>query len=74
MSVERKIRINSLATQPRVLAEEQMFFLIWDYMAQKIDIKKGVYEKLIGKKEQEKIRYDRKVKMQYFTPGNFVLF
>lgn len=72
-SVERKIRIDSLSTQLRVPTEEQMFPLVWDYMAQKIDIREDVYERLVRKKEQEKIRYNRGVKTQYCIPSDFVL-
>ena len=50
-----------------------MLFLIWDYMARRIDIRKEVYGRSIRKKEQEKIRYDRRVKTQYFTLGDLVL-
>ena len=50
-----------------------MFSLVWDYMARKIDIREDVYERSVRKNEQKKIRYDRGVKTQYFTPGDFVL-
>ena len=42
-------------------------------MAQKIDIKEEVYGQSVRKKEQEKIRYNREVKIQYFTPSDLVL-
>lgn len=42
-------------------------------MARSIDIRKDVYGQLVRKKDQEKIRYDRGFKMQYFTPGALVL-
>lgn len=41
-------------------------------MAYKIDIKKDIYNQSVRKKKQKKIRYDKGVKGQYFTPGNFV--
>ena len=44
-SVERKIRINSLPTQLKVPTDEQMFPLVWDYMARRIDIREDVYGK-----------------------------
>lgn len=47
-----------------------MFSLVWDYMAQKIDIRENIHNQSIKKKEQKKIRYNKKVKMQYFKPGN----
>ena len=50
-----------------------MFPFVWDYMAQKIDIREGVYDWLIIKKEQEKTQYDRRVKTQYFSPSNLML-
>ena len=72
-SVERKIRIDSLPTQLKVPTDEQMFPLVWDYMAWKIDIREDVHNRSVRRKEQEKIRYDKGVKMQYFNPGDFVL-
>ena len=42
-------------------------------MARRIDIKEEVYGRSGRKKEQEKIRYNRGFKMQYFTLGNLVL-
>ena len=72
-SVERKIWIDSLLTQLKVSTNEQMFSLVWDYMARKIDIREDIHNWSIRKKEQEKIRYNKRVKMQYFNPGNFVL-
>ena len=50
-----------------------MFPLVWDYMARRIDIREGVYDRSVRKKEQEKTRYDRGVKTQYFSPGDLVL-
>ena len=50
-----------------------MFPLVWDYMAWKIDIRENVHNRFIRRKEQEKIRYDKGVKMQYFNLGDFVL-
>ena len=73
ISIERKIRIDSLPTQLKVLTDEQMFPLVWDYMTRKIDIREDVHNQSIRKKEQEKIWYDKGVKMHYFNPGNFVL-
>ena len=72
-SIERKIRIDSLPTKLKVPTEEQMFPLVWDYMARRIDIREDVYDRSVRKKEQEKIRYDKGVKTQYFKPGDFVL-
>ena len=72
-SIERKIRIDSLPTQLKVLTDKKMFSLVWDYMARKINIRKDVHNRSVIRKEQEKIRYNKKVKMQYFNPGNFVL-
>ena len=53
--------------------KEQMFLLILDYMACKIDIREDVYNWSMRKKEQKKIWYDKRVKTQYFKPGDFVL-
>ena len=50
-----------------------MFPLVWAYMARKIDIREDVYDRSMRKKEQEKIRYDKGVKTQYFKPSDFVL-
>ena len=72
-SIKRKIRIDLLSTKLKVLIEEPMFPLVWDYMARKIDIKEDMYDQSMRKKEQEKIRYNKGVKTQYFKPGNFVL-
>lgn len=72
--MKRKIQINILFTQLKVSIKELMFFFIWNYMAWKIDIKEKVYKLLIRENEQEKIRYDREVKIQYFTLVNFILF
>ena len=72
-SVERKIWIDSLPTQLKIPTDEQMFPLVWDYMARKIDIREDVHNRSVRRKEQEKIRYDKGVKMQYFNPGDFVL-
>lgn len=47
---------------------------MYDYFAQSIDIKEDVYDRLIKKKKQEKIEYDKGIKTQYFTHGDFVLF
>ena len=73
ISIERKIRINSLPTKLKVPTEEQMFLLLWDYMAWRIDIREVVYDWSMRKKELEKIRYDKGVKTQYFKPSDFVL-
>ena len=43
-------------------------------MAQKIDIREDMHNCSIKRKEQKKIWYDKRVKMQYFNYGNFVLF
>ena len=51
-----------------------MFSLVWDYIARRIDIREDVYDRSVRKKEQEKIRYDKGVKIQYFKPSDFVLF
>ncbi len=32
-----------------------------------------MYDRSIKKKEQEKLQYDKEVKTQYFSPGDFVL-
>ena len=61
-SVERKIRIDSLPTQLKVPTNEQMFPLVWDYMARKIDIRVDVHNWSVRKMEQEKIRYNKGVK------------
>ena len=37
-SIKRKIRIVSVFIQLKVPTEKQMFPLMWDYMAQRIDI------------------------------------
>ena len=58
-SIERKIRINPLLIKLKVPTEKQIFPLVWDYMAQKIDIRKDVYDRSMKKKEQEKNRYDK---------------
>ena len=50
-----------------------MFPFIWDYMARRIDIREDVYDRSMRKKEQEKIWYDKGVKIQYFKSGDFVL-
>ena len=42
-------------------------------MARKIDIREDVYGRLVRKKEQKKIRYDKGVKTQYFTRGDLEL-
>ncbi len=72
-SIEQKVRIDLLPTQLKVPTEEQMFPLVWNYMARRIDIREDVYDRSMRKKEQEKLRYDKRVKMQYFSPGDFVL-
>lgn len=72
-SVKRKIRIDSLPTQLKALIDEQIFPLVWDYMARRIAIWENVYDQSIRKEEQEKIRYDKGVKTQHFIPGDFVL-
>ncbi len=54
-SIESKIRIDSLPTQLKVLTKEQMFLHVWDYMAQRIDIKEDVDRQSVGKKKREKI-------------------
>lgn len=41
-SAEYKICINSLPTQLKVSINKQMFSLVWDYIAQKIDIKENI--------------------------------
>ena len=51
-----------------------MFFPMWDYMARKIDIREDINNQSIKRKKQEKIRYNKGVKMQYFNLGDFVLF
>lgn len=43
-------------------------------MSQRINIKKEVYRRSNRKKEQEKIRYNKKVKTQYFTLNDLILF
>lgn len=43
-------------------------------MSWRIDIKNEFYKQLIRKKEQEKIKYNEKVEMQYFMPKNLVFF
>ena len=72
-SIEHKIRINSLPTKLKFPTEEQMFPLVRDYMARRIDMIKHVYNQSMRKKKQEKIRYNKGVKTQYFKPGDFVL-
>ncbi len=72
-SIKRKVQIDSFPTELKVPTEEQMFLLVWDYMAQRIDIREDVYDRSMRKKEQEKLQYDKRVKMQYFSLGNFVL-
>lgn len=62
--IERKIRIDLLSTQLKVQTEEQMLFLMWNFMGWKIDIRKEVYKWLIRKKEQIKVKYNKIVKMQ----------
>ena len=44
-SIKCRIQINSLPTKLKVLTEEQMFPLIWDYMTQRIDIREHVYNR-----------------------------
>ena len=63
-SIEPKIRVDSLPIQLKISNEEQIFPLVWDYKARRIDIKKDVYGRSVRKKEQEKIIYDRGVKTQ----------
>ena len=72
-SIKQKVWINSLPTQLKVPTEEQMFLFVWDYLAQKIDIQEDAYDWSMKKKKQEKIWYDKGVKMQYFFPDDFVL-
>ena len=50
-----------------------MFSLLWDYIAQRIDIKEEIYKRSIKKKEHKKIRYNKRVKTKYFTFGNLIL-
>ncbi len=50
-----------------------MFPLVWDYIVQKIDIREDVYDWSMRKKEQKKLRYNKGIKMQYFSPSDFVL-
>ena len=42
-------------------------------MARKIDIREDMHNWSVRRKEQEKIRYNKGVKIRYFNPGNFVL-
>ena len=73
ISGKKNIVADSSSTQLKAPTEEPMIPLVWDYIAQKIDIREDVYERSLRKKEQEKIRYDRGVKTQYFTRGDLVL-
>lgn len=41
-------------------------------MAQRIEIRENMYDQLMGKKKQEKIRYNIRIKTQYFKPSDFV--
>ena len=50
-SIERKIRIDSLSIKLKVPIEKQMFLLVWDYMARRIDIRENVYNRSVRKKE-----------------------
>ena len=72
-SIKWKVWINSLPTQLKVPIEEQMFLLVWDYIIWKIDIQKDVYDRSIRKKKQEKLWYNKRVKTQYFSLGDFLL-
>lgn len=41
-------------------------------MAQKIDIRENIYKQSGKMKEQEKIRYNKRAKTQYFAPSDFI--
>ena len=43
ISIECKIWIDSLPTQLKVPTDKRIFFLVWDYMARKIDIREDMH-------------------------------
>ena len=45
--IESKIQINSLLTKLKVPIEVEMFPLVWDYMACRIDIRGDVYDRSV---------------------------
>lgn len=46
---------------------------MWDYITEKIDIQKDVYDQSMRKKEQKKLQYNKRVTTMYFSLIDFVL-
>lgn len=51
ISIKRKVQIDSLSIHLKVLIDELMFPLVWDYMVQRIDIQEDIYDQSMRKKE-----------------------